>query len=70
MTEPQLKPDRPDLSNRLYLGDGAYVGTTPFGEVELWTTNGIKVTNRVVLEQPVLHSFIEWVRQLGLGFEV
>lgn len=34
-----------------YLGDGAYVAITAWGDIELFTTDGITVTNRVVLDR-------------------
>jgi len=58
----QLDPSRPDLTARLYLGDGAYVGMSQWGDVDLWTTDGIRVTNRIVLEGPVLHALVDWIR--------
>ena len=47
-----------------YLGDGAYAVRLAWG-VELYTTNGVAVTNRVVLEPPVLAAFLDWLRREG-----
>ena len=44
-----------------YLGDGAYVYLDPFGDVVLYTSNGISETNRVVLESSVLSAFERWL---------
>ena len=50
--------------DKRYLGDGAYVQSSAFGDIELTTENGISVQNRVVLgptEIAELEQFIkEW----------
>jgi hypothetical protein len=43
-----------------YLGDGAYVYHDGFGVV-LYTSDGIRETNRVVLEPNVLAEFKRWL---------
>ena len=46
----------------LYLGDGAYARMSPFGEVVIYTSNGLEATNTVVLglhEVDALLIFIE-----------
>lgn len=60
----QLKPDRPDLkAAKEYIGDGVYAGLSPYGDVDLWTTDGVSVTNRIVLEPSVLHALVDWIRR-------
>lgn len=61
MSHPELQPDRPELLHRLYLGDGAYVGLSRWSEVHLWTTNGVEVTNNVVLGRYELESLMRWL---------
>lgn len=46
-----------------YLGDGVYAESTQFGDVVLTTENGIAVTNRIVLESPVLQALYGFVAQ-------
>ena len=50
--------------NKVYLGDGVYVNRDGFGMV-LTTENGIRVTNKIVLEPQVFGALMEWVNQLG-----
>ncbi len=47
-----------------YVGDGAYVYLDAEGCVVLYTSNGIRETNRVVLEPEVLLSFEQWVERV------
>lgn len=65
MSLAHLSPDRPDLKSKEYLGDGAYVGMRGV-DVDLWTTDGVRVTNQIVLEPSVLRVFIDWIRQSTL----
>ena len=45
----------------VYLGDGAYVRWDEYGAVVLYTSDGLKETNTVVLEPEVLRNFVEWL---------
>lgn len=49
-----------------YLGDGAYVKLTEFGDVVLYTTDGINQTNVVYLEPQCLEVFKLWLIQRKL----
>ena len=44
-----------------YIGDGAYVYMTAWGDVMIYTSNGIEETNSICLEPSVLSSFQEWL---------
>ena len=50
--------------DKRYLGDGVYVQSTAFGEVELTTENGMSVQNRIILDPFIVEElekyFIEW----------
>lgn len=46
-----------------YLGDGAYVYLDRMDAVVLYTSDGIRETNRVVLEPKVLFTLVQWLRQ-------
>jgi hypothetical protein len=48
---------------KVYLGDGAYVDFDGFGLV-LTTEDGIRVTNRIVLEPNVYETLRRYVEQL------
>jgi hypothetical protein len=37
-------------SNIRYLGDGAYIGISQFGELVIWAEDGISITNQVTIE--------------------
>lgn len=49
-----------------YLGDGVYVDYSEFGEIILWTENGIDITNKIILEPEVYAQFVKWVSARGL----
>lgn len=51
--------------HEFYLGDGAYVYADEFGAVVLYTSDGVRETNRVVLERDVLAAFSQWMRDRG-----
>ena len=46
-----------------YLGDGAYVDITDYGDVTLTTENGREVTNTIVLEPRVLAQFEDYIKR-------
>jgi hypothetical protein len=47
-----------------YLGDGAYVRFDGYA-LELTTNNGIRVTNRIVLEPEVYERLVAFVARLN-----
>ena len=47
---------------RRYLGDAVYVGLTD-GTIELTTEDGVRATNRIILEPEVVVAFIDWVQR-------
>lgn len=47
--------------NKCYLGDAVYVERDELGAVVLTTSNGIRDTNRIVLEPEVLQMFGRWL---------
>lgn len=55
---------------KTYLGDGAYADFDGYGVV-LTTEDGIRATNRIVLEPEVLDTFEHWLTRLRerLAFE-
>lgn len=54
--------DTETLHNRMYLGDGVYVGHDGY-QAWLYTDNGIAVTNKIALEPEVIDGFIKWLNQ-------
>lgn len=44
-----------------YLGDGVYVERDEFGNLIVTTEDGIRATNRIVMEPEVLQSFLRWI---------
>jgi hypothetical protein len=48
-----------DLQEKMYLGDGVYVGHDDY-HVWLYTDNGIAITNKIALEPEVLAAFERW----------
>ncbi len=57
-------PKNPDRFFEHYLGDGAYVFMEPYGDVVLYTSNGISEENRVVLGASELESLLNWVEDV------
>lgn len=47
---------------KVYLGDGVYVETQPYGAIVLTTENGISITNTIVLEDFVLENLEIFLR--------
>src|SRR5262245_53623029 len=54
---------RTQLTDREYLGDGAYVGRDG-DRVWLTTEDGISVTNEICLEPEVWHALMRWYDRL------
>ncbi len=52
----------------VYLGDGAYVAFNGF-DFELYTSIGVSVQDRVVLEPQALQTLVRFAQQLGMKFE-
>jgi hypothetical protein len=50
------------LDHRAYLGDGLYVGTDGH-QIVLYAFDGIRVLNRVYLEDNVLKNFEFWLKK-------
>lgn len=49
------------MIKRLYIGDGVYVSTTEVpGEFKLYTSDGIRETNIIYLEEHMLRSLIDF----------
>ena len=49
------------IKDPAYLGDGAYVGLDPHtGDIVVYTTDGIHVTNRVVLDAFAVRRLLHW----------
>ena len=40
----------PDLENAIYVGDGVYIKWLSSIEFELMTSNGLRITNRIVID--------------------
>ncbi len=55
----------PDPNRHLedYIGDGAYVYMESWGDVVLYTSDGIRETARVCLEPEVLQAFKRWLER-------
>jgi len=47
-----------------YLGDAVYVYKNQFSEVYLVTTDGIQISNRIVLDPVVLSAFLNWIERI------
>ena len=44
--------------NKTYLGDGVYIERDDYGNIILTTSDGIRTTNRIVLEIDVLFMYL------------
>ena len=49
-----------------YLGDGAYVKLNEYGQIVLFTSDGVTTTNTICFEPELLLAFQEWLRRNGL----
>lgn len=47
-----------------YLGDGVYAEVTEYGDLVLTTSDGIRDTNRIVLEPEVLAALLRYVERI------
>ena len=50
-------------SDPFYLGDGVYASVDELGRFALMTENGIRTTNRIILEPEVLEEFMDYVER-------
>jgi len=50
-----------------YLGDGVYAEMDRYGSLVLTTEDGIRATNRIVLEPEVLIALSEYLERLKVG---
>jgi len=48
--------------SKRYLGDGVYAQIEDYGDLILTTEDGVRVTNRIVLEPAVLLSLLKFVK--------
>lgn len=46
-----------------YLGDGAYVHIDVAGQIILFTSNGLDITNEVALDPIVLQAFLDYLNR-------
>lgn len=45
---------------KIYLGDGAYAELNEYNEVEITTEDGIRTTNKVVLDVWMMRILFKW----------
>lgn len=57
--------DLSELTQIEYIGDGAYVGFDNLGTLWIITSDGIKTTNAICLEDVVLTVFINYLAKHG-----
>lgn len=50
--------------NTVYIGDAVYVSHDGY-QFWLATTDGIRITNRIALEPPVLKLFLDYTIEIG-----
>lgn len=60
-TEHNRTHREPQPDTKEYLGDGVYVDLDEWGAIILTTENGLKITNRIVLEPIVCQALKEYV---------
>jgi len=53
--------------NKQYLGDGVYLERNEYSELVLTTEDGIRVTNKIVLEPQTSLALIAWIREHAPG---
>ncbi len=46
-----------------YLGDGVYAQYTSYGDIILTTEDGIRQTNRIILEPNVIQVFLDFIKR-------
>ena len=61
-------PNHPNLNHKSYLGDGLYVGEK-YGQIWLYTHNGIETLNEVCLEPEVIKEFFGYLERVR-GLEI
>lgn len=50
---------------KAYIGDGVYADVEN-GMIKLTTEDGIRATNTIWLEVPVVHSLVAYLRRIGI----
>lgn len=55
------------LRSKEYLGDGVYAGKDRFGDVVIYTSNGIEVRNEIYFERDTLRALIGYLDREVLG---
>lgn len=53
------------IDRQIYLGDGAFAKVDDYGDVVVYTSDGLSITNSVVLERRILEVFVEWLKIVG-----
>ena len=56
-------PGHPKGSHHTYLGDGAYVCLSEYREVIVYSSNGLNVLERVLLERTALDVLTHWIEK-------
>lgn len=56
-------------NKKRYLGDGVYADLDEFGSIVMTTEEGIRTTNRIVLDGEVLSMLIAWMQRMGFPIE-
>lgn len=52
------------MSKEMYLGDGAYVKDDGYGQIMLYTHDGVGISNKVYLEQDAMKKLNMFVKEL------
>jgi len=55
------------MSNKIYLGDAVYAEIDEWNSVVLTTEDGIRATNRIVLELEVAVALVRWLKRVAPG---
>lgn len=53
--------------NKAYLGDAVYAEIDEYAALILTTEDGVRATNRIVLEPDVLQHLYRYAEQQGMG---
>lgn len=51
---------------KVYIGDAVYAERDQFDSIVLTTEDGIRATNRIVMEPEVLADFLRYLSSLGI----
>lgn len=55
------------MTEKTYLGDGVYVMQDWGGQIKLYTSNGVEVTNEIYLEREVFESLLRFAARVWRG---